>query len=208
LIGERRLEVRVCVLAKTLVFAIGVTLLAAGTAVAQIGQGDGLLTLNGGYVLGSSAATDQTIDGGMISLTFEKLDSPSPISFGFNIGYASASGDSGSGTSRVETSTNSVPVYAGAKFWLGKSKIQGYLGVAIGMYFSWLNSEIVATGESFSSVEKTGFGLGVPIGGTFSIGETVFINANYTLNWLWDNELLKDDLLHSFNLGLGFKLGT
>ena len=199
---------RVCVLAKTLVFAISVTLLAAGTAVAQIGQGDGLLTFNGGYVTASSAATDQTIDGGMISLTYEKLDWENPVSFGINIGYASASGDSGSGSSRVETSTKSVPVYLGGKYWLGKSKIQGYLGVAIGVYFSWLNRENVATGESFSSVERTGFGLGVPIGGTFAIGETVFINANYTLNWLWENELLKDDLLHSFNLGLGFKLGT
>jgi hypothetical protein len=208
LIGERRLEVRVCVLAKTLVVAMSVTLLAAGTAVGQIGQGEGLLTFNGGYVTASSAVTDRTIDGGVISVTFERLDWKSPFSVGFNIGYASASGDSGSGNSRVETSTNSIPVYVGGKYWLGKSKIQGYLGAAIGVYFSWLDREVVATGESFSSIEKTGFGLGVPAGGTFSIGETVFINANYTLNWLWDNELLKDDLLHSFNLGLGFKLGT
>jgi hypothetical protein len=99
-------------------------------------------------------------------------------------------------------------VYVGGKYWLGKSKIQGYLGAAIGVYFTWLDRQNVATGESFSSVEKTGFGLGVPIGGTFSIGETVFINANYTLNWLWENELLKNDLLHSFNLGLGYKFGT
>jgi hypothetical protein len=206
-LSERRLSMRVCVLAKTLMFAMSVTLLAAGAAVAQIGPGDGLLTINGGYVTGSSAATDQTIDGGMISLTYEKRDWSNPLSVVINIGYASASGDSGSGSSRVETSTNSIPVYFGGKYWLGKSKIQGYLGAAIGVYFSWLNREVVATGESFSSIEKTGLGLGVPIGGTFSIGETVLINANYTLNWLWENELIKDDLLHSFNLGLGFRLG-
>jgi outer membrane protein W len=196
------------VFARTLLFTISVALLVAATAVAQIGPGDGLLTLNGGYVTASSAATDQTIDGGMMSLTFEKLDWANPVSLAFNIGYATASGDSGAGTSRVETSTNSVPVYVGGKYWLGKSKIQGYLGAAIGVYFTWLDRQNVATGESFSSVEKTGFGLGVPIGGTFSIGETVFINANYTLNWLWENELLKNDLLHSFNLGLGYKFGT
>ncbi len=199
---------RECVMAKTLVLVISMTLLAAGTAVAQVGQGDGLLILNGGYVTAASAATDQTIDGGMISLTYEMRDWANPVSFGFNIGYASASGDIGSGDSRVETSTHSIPFYFGGKYWMGKSKVQGYLGAAFGIYFSRLSREIVATGESFSSIEKTGLGLGVPIGGAFSIGETVFINANYTLNWLWENELLEDDLLHSFNLGLGFKLGT
>lgn len=198
---------RVPVLARISVLIAAAAFVTAGTAAAQIGQGDGLLVFNGGYVTGSSAISGENIDGGIISFAYEKLDWSSPFSFGFSIAYTSVDGDSGSGSNRVRTSANSVPMYFGGKYWLGKSKVQGYLGVALGLYFSWLDKEYVETGDSYSSIETTGMGLGIPIGGTFSIGKTVFINANYTLNWLWDNEILKDDLLHAFNLGIGFKLG-
>jgi hypothetical protein len=184
-------------------------LLLATTAVAkaQVTPGDELLILNAGYLTGTSAATDSTVDGAALTLTYEKLDWDKPLSFGFSIGYGTAQGDSGRGADRVEFSTNTVPFYMGGKYWLGKNKIQGYVGVAIGVYFSWLNAQHVDTGESYSSVGTTGLGLGVPLGGALSIGKSVFVNANYTLNWLWENDLFKDDLLHSFNVGIGLKLG-
>jgi hypothetical protein len=31
---------------------------------------------------------------------------------------------------------------------------------------------------------------------------------NLTSNWLWDNELIEDNVLHAFNLGVGFRLGS
>ena len=89
---------------------------------------------------------------------------------------------------------------------MGKSKLQGYVGTALGIYFNWLQRENAISGQSNSSVAQADFGLGVPVGGTFSIGESVFINANYTLNWLWENDLFENNLLHAFNVGVGFKL--
>jgi hypothetical protein len=178
-----------------------------GTAEAQVIPGDGLLTVNGAYVFGTGAATGESIDGGGINLAYEKLDWNKPMSFGFSIGYTSATGDSGVAASRVKTSTNSVPLYLGGKYWLGQNKFQFYVGAALGVYFSWLKTEFVETGESSDSVGATGFGMGVPIGAAVSIGETVVINGNYTLNWMWSNDFFDNDLLHAFNIGLGFRLG-
>jgi len=178
-----------------------------GAALAQVTPGDGLLTVNGGYIFGTSAVTSESVDGGAITLTYEKLDWNKPVSFGFSVGYSSATGDSGSASTQIKTSTNSVPFYLGGKYWLGQNKFQFYIGAALGVYFSWVSSEVVETGESHESVGTTGFGMGIPIGAAVSIGETLFINGNYTLNWLWSNEFFENDLLHAFNIGIGFRLG-
>lgn len=186
-----------------------VALIGAATAQAQVEPGDGILTVSFGYSLAHTAASNDEVTGTRIGLAYEKLDWSAPGSFGFAIGYSSVQGedDVQPVSSRSRTSTESVPLYLGGKYWLGKSKIQGYLGVALGMYISWLEVTNAQTGEKISTDTTTGFGLGIPLGGTWSLGPTLLISANYTLNWLWDNEFFKDDLLHTVNLGLGFRLG-
>lgn len=176
-------------------------------ATAQITPGDGLIIFNGGYTTGKSAQTEQTISGGMISFTYEKLSFDKPLSFGMTLGYGNAHADSGSGAEKIERTINTIPFYLGGKYYLGKNKVQAYLGLALGLYFSWMTSQNVESEESWDSAGISGAGLGVPIGATLSLGETLFINANYTLNWLWSNDYFESDILHAFNLGLGFKVG-
>ena len=53
----------------------------------------------------------------------------------------------------------------------------------------------------------SGWGMGVPIGVTLFLGDTVFINGQYILNWKWSNEAFESDILHTGYLGIGFKLG-
>ena len=178
-----------------------------GTAQAQVSPGDGLLTINGGYITGTSAVTTETVDGNSIMFTYEKLSPVKPMSFGFSLGYSSGTSEATEGSSTLKTSTNSIPMFLGGKYWLGQSKFQFYLGAALGVYFSWLDTEIVETGESYDSVGTTGFGMAIPIGAAVSISEGVIINGNYTLNWLWSNEYFENDIVHAFNIGLGFKVG-
>jgi hypothetical protein len=177
----------------------------AGVATAQITPGDGLIIVNGGYSTGQVDVTDETIDGIIISATYEKLDWRKPISFGFNIGYSSMTFDTVEGTETVNREVRTFPMYVGGKGYLGKGRIQGYAGGALGLYFSSLKTTVPGVFET--TVSTTGFGLGVPIGGVLSISKGVFINLNYTLNWLWSNEFIKNDLLHTFNVGIGFNLG-
>jgi outer membrane protein W len=192
-----------------LVLAAVLLLVGAGAVHAQVEPGDAVMTVNLGYAVSNFAGTDITVDGGQISLAYEKLDWGKPASFGFAIAYMSLQGedDVTPVSNRTRTSIQSLPLYLGGKYWLGQSKIQGYLGVALGVYFSWLEITLAQTGEEVSRSSATDFGIAVPLGGTLSISQSMFINANYTLNWLWDSRFLKDDLLHTFNVGLGWKLG-
>ena len=48
--------------------------LAPSLAQAQVGPGDRILTVGGGYVTGKSQITDDTIDGAAINLSYERLD--------------------------------------------------------------------------------------------------------------------------------------
>ena len=84
--------------------------------------------------------------------------------------------------------------------------MQAYLGVAFGVYFTDLE-ESNLTEDTFSSKSTLGFGLGVPLGLTLPLGESLLFNMNYTLNWLWSNDAFENNILHSVNAGLGFLFG-
>jgi hypothetical protein len=173
---------------------------------AQVEPGNGLIIFNAGHVWGTSALTDDSVDGGALTFTYEMLQPVKPLSIGINIGYSSAQGDSGAGADQIKTNTNSVPFFFGGKYWLGKNKFQAYVGAAFGIYFSWFSRELVTTGERYDSIGDTGFGMAIPLGMAVSVSDKMFISANYTLNWLWEGDLLKDDILNSVNIGLGFKV--
>ena len=109
----------------------------------------------------------------------------------------------------MRATTNSIPFYLSGKYWLGQSKVQGFIGAGLGTYFTWATKEVDLTGESVSHFdEDPGLGLVSPIGLSWSISESMLLTGNYTFNWLWSNELLKNDALHAFRLGLGFNLGV
>ena len=38
------------------------------------------------------------------------------------------------------------------------------------------------------------------------MGDTVFINADYFLNWMWSNDAFNSDLMYTALLGIGFNL--
>jgi hypothetical protein len=181
------------------------------------------MILNVGYATGTSAVTGDNIDGGAMSLDFQKLGWESPWSGGFSIGYGkvnqtlsevNAAGDTSTTT---DNTISTVPVYLGGKYWLGgaEKRFQGYIGLAFGMYFSQLQTNVSSNigvqdqpvSGGFTSETALGFGLGVPVGIAVSLGDSILLTANYTLNWLWENEFLENDILNTVSLGLGFTFG-
>jgi hypothetical protein len=75
------------------------------------------------------------------------------------------------------------------------------------VYFSSLNVTTEAASESYTALSTSGWGLGIPLGVAFNVSEKVYINAGYTLHWLWDNQALDNDLIHVVGAGLGIQLG-
>jgi len=185
--------------------------LLASAATAAIEPGDGLLIVNAGYATGELSGGAGTGEGGIIAVTFEKLDWDKPASMYFNLGYSEISSemtmDINGEMKSVTEHVNTLPMFIGGKGYLGEGSLQGYVGLSFGVYFTRVERAVTNTGENFTKWHSMGLGMGVPIGLNLSVGKTLFLNANYTLNWLWGNDALKDNAIHTANLGIGFKTG-
>jgi hypothetical protein len=75
------------------------------------------------------------------------------------------------------------------------------------VYFSTLETTVVSSGNQYNSQSMSGTGLSIPVGAVFNIGKRANINLRYTLNFLFDNDYLKDGIVNSFGLGLGINFG-
>ena len=178
-----------------------------GVAMAGIESGNSTLIVNAGYMFGKLAASGETADGNVVSISFEKVGAPGRTAGFFSIGYGKISNDENDSTGAITRSVETIPIYLGAKGYFGAGNVQFHVGLAFGTYFSTVVSSGKLSGENWSSWSTTGFGMGVPIGLTVCLGETLFINGEYVLNWTWTNEALENDILNSFVLGLGFRWG-
>jgi hypothetical protein len=185
-------------------------LLFAGIATAGIGPGDNVISFNLGYAAGKAAVSGTTVDGPVFAFNYEAMAWDKPIAFLISIAYSEVSREeSGSGTTTNPTTRHieTLPIYLGAKGYLGKGAFQGHLGASLGLYYSTVETTVTRTGEDYSSWGVSGWGLGVPLGVTVMIGDTVFLNAEYFLNWMWNNDAFENDLLHMVFLGVGFAWG-
>jgi hypothetical protein len=178
---------------------------AGGASAAGIGPDDSMLWLNGGAVAGNSEYSGARINGPHLSIGYEQMDPEKPFSVGFNFGYLTVKDE---GVAHPDTMTgrdiSSAPLYLGGKGWLGKGTFQGYGGLALGVYITTTKTNF-ATKPS-DTVVRTGFGMGVPIGFTISLGKMFALDFNYTLNWLWSNNAIQDNIVHSLNGGIGIKI--
>jgi hypothetical protein len=201
--GSERTMLRTSLVAMSLLFF-------AGIATAGIGPGRNLVSFNIGYATGKAAVSGNTVDGPVFAFNYEGMAWDKPIAFLFSIGWSEVSSEeseSGSTTKPKTRQIETLPMYLGAKGYLGKGAFQGHLGAALGLYYSTVETTVTRTGEEYASWGASGWGLGVPAGVTVSIGKTVFINAEYFLNWMWSNDAFDNNILNTFFLGLGFTWG-
>jgi hypothetical protein len=174
-------------------------LFSASGATATIKPGDGLLMFNGGLATGKGAVTGATFDGPVVSLSYEKLDWTRPVSFGFNFSWSQISRTETVESQKLTRHVETWPIYLGGKYFAGQGPIQAYVGASIGVYFSTVETSVAQTGEEYARWSASGWGLGVPVGVTLSLGNTLFANVNYMLNWMWSNEAFDNDLTIGHN---------
>ena len=180
----------------------------AGIATAGIGPGDNVISFNIGYATGKAAVSGATVDGPVFAFNYEGMAWEQPVAFLFSIGWSQVSKEEEDSTSeRITRQIETLPIYIGAKGYLGQGAIQGHLGAALGVFFSTVEIAVTQTGQDYSSWGTSGWGLGVPLGLTWLIGDTVFINGEYFLNWMWSNDAFDNDILNTFLLGVGFRWG-
>jgi hypothetical protein len=175
-------------------------------------SGDSVLFVNAGYANGKSSISGDNIDGSVVSIEFQKMGFSSSVSAGFLVGYGEIQQNVAEDSTRRDYMISTIPVLLGSKLWLGEGLLQGYAGLNIGAYFgqleSTLSSTAVAGAGDLTTETTVGWGLGVPLGVAVSLGDAIVLNANYTLNWFWENEFLEDELMNTVSVGLGFKFGS
>jgi hypothetical protein len=182
-------------------------LVVAGSASAEVGYNDFLLTGTASYVMGQAKETGQTLDGASFTLTFESVGSADKVSFGLSFGYAVMEYEQNDAGLVSKQQVSTFPIYLMGRGWFGSGRFQGYLGGAFGVYFSELKTTTI-TDHTTTTRGMAGTGLSVPLGFIFNLNERVFLNANYTLTWLIDNDFLENGILNSFGVGLGVNWGN
>ena len=180
------------------------------TAFASIGPGDGVLIVTAGATAGEARSDQETVSGGTIFLSYDKVDWERN-SFMFMIGYMDMQDSTDTPDyitdvtdDRVSVHTTTVPIYLGGKGWAGKGALQGYLGLGFGVYFTTIETTVPST-NSTSQSSNTGFGLGIPVGVTLSLGKTLLLNGNFLLNWLWSSDYYNNNLAYTATAGIGLR---
>lgn len=95
--------------------------------------------------------------------------------------------------SETETVIRTVPIYVSGKYFVGKKDWKGYLKGSAGLN---IQTNSIDTKAKF----LTGLGLGVD----YHLNSKLLLNTEYELILL-DTEFYGGRLLHSFNLGIGYK---
>jgi len=188
-------------------------LVLTGVATAGIAPGDKLISFNIGYASAEAAVSGSTVEGPVFAFNYESLAGDRPVSFFFSTGWSEVSKEesgsgAGSGTDSFTRQIDTWPIYLGGKYYIGQGSFQGHLGASLGLYFSTVETSVTQTGSEYAKWSSSGWGMGVPLGITLSMGDTVFIIADYFLNWMWGNDAFDSDLMHTALLGIGFNLSN
>lgn len=183
-----------------------VMLLAATAASAQFREGTVLLTFDVGTILATSDYSDNNIDGNVAGFTLEKvLGGGGKFNVGFSVIWLK-----GDETVKVQDGTEekltftSVPFFLTGRWNILNSSFAANIGLGIGIHSSTRKLD-EGTSEELSST-SIGTALSIPIEVAYFVDPDFYLQAVYTPSWM-DGTPLRDDIAHSFALGLGFVWG-
>jgi hypothetical protein len=183
-----------------------ILLLCFGQTLAQYDPGSSFMILNFGWTMANPDGVDADIDGNTFSLSYEKTDFEGVWSLGFALAYSKMSADSVTANGQSLDRLNKLgyevlPISVFCKAMFGSEKLRAYVGAGLGIHFSNIT-------YFTNNVQVTAFESGILLsglaGGYFFISESVFLNANYSLNWM-NNSYYENSMAHNINLGLGFQ---
>jgi hypothetical protein len=185
--------------------ALLVVLLAATAASAQFREGTTLLTFDVGTALATSEYSDADVTGNVAGFTLEKVLGGGKFNAGFSVIWLK-----GDETVKVQDGTEEKLTYTSVPFFLTgrwnflNSRFAANIGLGIGIHSSTRKLHEGTTEELDSTT--IGTALSIPIEVAYFVDPDFFLQAVYTPSWM-DGTPLRDDIAHSFALGLGFVWG-
>ena len=190
----------------TVAVTLGILVLTAQTAFAELRRGAKLVTFDGTFV---SMVTDpgaQTSYGSGGLLSYEKISSNANWTAGFRFHYFKVKEDyKGPEKQDVHGQYNDILLQLMGRYFLDlNSRFKAYAGVGVGFKFTTFT--ITTDGSPFEDNESN-FSLSLPVGIDTHLTKNVFVNLGYTFNFLSTTSYLRHDIVNSFQAGIGFQFG-
>ena len=182
-------------------------MLFTATAVwAQFREDAVLLTFDAGAVIATSELSGNSVTGNGAGFTLEKVLDGGKFNVGFSLfwTWADELAEIQAGTEDKITFT-SVPFMFTGRFNFLNSRFAANIGLGIGLHSSTRKIFEGTTDERASTT--TGMALSLPVEAAFFLDPDLYIQFIYTPNWM-DTSPLRDELAHSFGLGIGFQWGA
>ena len=180
-------------------------LLAAATASAQFREGTTLLTFDVGTLVATSEYSSEDVTGTVAGFTVEKVLGGGTFNAGLAVIWLK-----GDETVKIQDGTEEKLTYTSVPFFLTgrwnflNSRFAANIGLGIGIHSSTRKLH-EGTSEELSST-TIGTALSIPIEVAYFVDPEFYLQAVYTPNWM-NGTALRDDMAHSFALGLGFVWG-
>jgi hypothetical protein len=181
------------------VFTIVIIFVFMTTVSAQFKNWSKLMSVNGGYAMMTSEATDGSMGGYAFDFTYEQVNNDGTLAGGFMITYLAVHEDDTENARRINY--QSIPIMLQGKYLFGSEMVKGYIQGGIGLQFSRIE---FAGPKLLLQDGDSGFAFVLGLGGNIFTDEKIFINAAYNFNYL-GNSFYRDGMIHLFKLGIGFQ---
>jgi len=186
---------------------LGILVLSANVVLAaELRQGATILTMDGSFVSMVTDPAAQTSYGSGGVFSYEKLSSNANWTAGFRFHYFKVEEDyKGPEEQDVHGQYNDILLQLKGRYFLElHPRLKGYAGVAMGFKFTTFT--ITTDGSPFEDNESN-FSLSLPVGVDAYLTDKIFINLDYTFNFLATTSYLRHDIVNSFQAGIGFQFG-
>ena len=156
--------------------------------------------LSGGWVTASPDDSDTSVDGFKVGGQFERVVGDNKGAVGLEISYLGFKETRDLATTKF----HAWPIDVYGKYFLGKSKLQGYLKGLAGVQFFTAKAEGTTNGGD-ATTKDFGFSVGAGAGANFNVNEKLFLNVDYEFLYL-TNSFYNNGITNAVTLGLGFKI--
>lgn len=187
-------------------FCLLAVLLSARDASADLRKGSSMLVAKGSYVWMVNSPSEQSNSGVGGGLSWEKLSSNGDWTAGLMFDYFKSDEDYlGPNMEEVSAEYRNILFHVKARYFLdANATFKFYTGISLGFRFA--TYELITDGVPFEDSESN-FSLGIPLGLDIFLGDSLFLDLNYTFNFLSSTSYLKHDIVNAANVGIGFQWG-
>lgn len=158
---------------------------------------ESVISLSAGYLIDIDRSNSQTGPGNgwRVIGTYQETLKNEKWAIGISTGIMEDRYSIKGNPENLEYALQSAPIFASGKYFIGSKDWKGYVKGSAGL--NLLLKDVLSN--------KAGWYAGVGVGVDYHISKKLLINTEYEFI-SWQNDFYGIRLLHSFNVGIGYKI--